>query len=90
MSTTQESVHDRLDRIENLLKELAGHRVKKDFYSTAEVARIFKRAEYTVREWCRNHRVVADKKLCGRGNTFEWKISHDELERIKNDGLLPL
>ncbi len=90
MSITQESVHERLDRIEKMLRELASQRVVKEFYSTADLARILKRAEYTVREWCRNHRIVAEKKHCGRGNTFEWKISHVELERIKNDGLLPL
>jgi hypothetical protein len=75
---------------DKLLRELTGQRIVKEYYSTAEIARILKRAEYTVREWCRNHRIVAEKKLCGRGNTFEWKISHLELERIKNDGLLPL
>jgi hypothetical protein len=29
------------------------------------------------------------KKNCGRGVAGEWIISHDELTRIRNEGLLP-
>ena len=85
-----ENVHQRLDRIEALLNQLVDQRLKKEYYSTAEVARLLSRAEFTVREWCRLGRVWAEKRQCGRGNTKEWMISHTELERIQNEGLLPL
>lgn len=56
----------------------------KEWYSTAEAAEILGRAEYTIREWCRHERVNAKKR-----SSNEWNISHEELERIQNHGLLP-
>ena len=90
MSTVHETVHDRLDRIENLLQQLLNNRATKEYYSTAEIARILSRAEFTVREWARNGRIWAEKRQCGRGTAKEWMISHVELKRIQNEGLLPL
>lgn len=79
---------ERLDRIEDSLRLLLKERVEKRFYSTAEVATIMGKAEFTIREWCRNKRCMAAKRLCGRGNSKEWMISHEELERIRSEGLL--
>jgi hypothetical protein len=80
---------ERLDRIEGMLRSLIEQRTVKDFYTTAETARVLHRAEWTVREWCRLGRVNAEKRACGRGASQEWIISHVELERIRNEGLLP-
>jgi hypothetical protein len=79
----------RLDRIEAAIGELVRQRTVKEWYSTAEVAESLQRAEYTVREWCRQGRIRAKKKPCGRGKGGEWQISHEELTRLKNEGLLP-
>jgi len=65
-------------------------RTIKDWYSPVEVAEILGKKPYTVREWCRLQRVKARKRPTGRGDADEWEISHDELERIKNHGLLPI
>jgi hypothetical protein len=89
MSPTTDEVLTRLDHIEALLAALVEQRTVKEWYSTAEVATILSRAEFTVREWCRLGRVRAEKKKCGRGATSEWIISHEELARIRNEGLLP-
>ena len=78
----------RLKRVEELLCELIEQRQVKELYSTAEVAEIVERAEHTVREWCRHGRVQAMKAAGGRGR--EWRISHEELQRIRNHGPLPL
>ncbi len=75
--------------IEELLLQIVTQKTVKDWYTTAEVANILERAEWTVREWCRLGRVTADKRPCGRGNSQEWIISHEELQRIINEGLLP-
>jgi hypothetical protein len=83
------SVEERLERIEQLLATLVEQRTVKDWYTTAEVCRILGRTEYTVREWCRLGRVRAEKRPCGRGRSREWMLSHDELLRIQNEGLLP-
>ena len=52
---------EQLDRIEAAIAELVGQRSVKDWYSTAEVAEIVGKAEYTVREWCRQARVRTPK-----------------------------
>jgi len=84
-----ESVAERLERIEQMLHLLIQQRTIKEWYSTAEVAKTLGKAEFTVREWCRLRRIRAAKKECGRGVASEWIISHDELVRIQNHGLLP-
>ncbi len=90
--TTQQQFSDlaaRLDRIEQTLTLLVQQRTVKDWYSTAEVAKLLGKAEFTVREWCRLGRVRAQKKKCGRGVSSEWIISHEEVTRVGNEGLLP-
>jgi hypothetical protein len=80
---------DRLERIEAALKTLLELRTVKDFYSTEEVAAILGKAEFTIREYCRRHRVNAVKQGSGRGKYQAWRISQEELERIQRHGLLP-
>src|SRR5947209_5990484 len=79
----------RLDRIEAALTDLVRQRVAKDYYTTEEFAHIVARAEYTVREYCRQGRIRAEKKGSGRGKYQSWVISHAELLRFQRDGLLP-
>ena len=62
----------------------------KDAYTTSEVAEILGKAEFTVREYCRLGRIRAEKRACGRGRSRDWKITHAELLRIQNEGLLPV
>lgn len=81
---------NQLNRIESLLNALVDQETKKDYYSTAEVAELLSRSDWTVREWCRLGRIWAEKRQCGRGVSKEWMISHEELIRIKNEGLLPI
>ena len=85
-----EEILVRLERIERELQELVSQRVIKEYYTTSEVAQRLGKAEFTVREWCRLGRVWASKRECGRGNSKEWMISHGELTRIQNEGLLPI
>ena len=81
---------ERLERIEAQLGLLIGQRQIQEWYDTKTVAEILDRSMYSVREWCRLGRVRAEKRPCGRGNNREWMISHEELERIKGEGLLPI
>lgn len=85
-----EIVLQRLDRIEETLRLLSQTRVIQEYYSTTDAARLLGKAEFTVREWCRLNRIRAEKRACGRGASREWMIPHDELERVKAEGLLPL
>ena len=84
-----EELMERLARIESAITSLVSQRTVKDWYTTAEAGSVLDRSEWTVREWCRLGRVNAEKRRCGRGNAQEWIISHEELERIRNKGLLP-
>ena len=78
------------ERITELRDLVVEQRVIKEKYTTAEAAAILDKAEYTVREWCRHGRVRAEKRSCGRGRSQEWVIPHQEMTRIRNEGLLPL
>lgn len=86
----QADVMDRLERIEKLLSQIIEKPTQRDYYSTSEVAEILGKAEFTVREWCRLGRIMAEKRRTGRGRSKEWMISHEELNRIRNEGLLPI
>lgn len=87
----------RLERIEQVLERIAAsfaslaqQRTIKDWYTPKEVADMLGKKLYTVQEWCRLMRVNARKGAVGRGGEREWWISHQELLRIKNEGLLPI
>jgi hypothetical protein len=80
----------RLERIEAAVEALVSQKTVKEWYTTVEVAAIQGKAPFTVREWCRLGRVHAEKRDSGRGTTLEWIISHDELQRLRNHGLLPI
>lgn len=83
------SIQQRLDRIETLLMSLSRQKDPRQFYSTAEVAEIFGKANFTVREWCRLGRIVAEKRATGHGCSKEWMVSYEEVQRIRDFGLLP-
>lgn len=83
-------LRDLLHRIEAKLDNIVQQQTSQEFYSTLQVAEILNRSPYSVREWCRLGRVRAQKRRCGRGNTREWMVSHEELLRIRSEGLLPL
>ncbi len=89
MTTSNDELLTRLAKIETLLASLVEQRTIKEWYSTSEVATILSKAEFTVREWCRLGRVHAQKKKSGRGVASEWIVSHAELTRVRNEGLLP-
>lgn len=86
----EETIEERLSRIERMLVSLVERQKVKEWYSVDEVAALLGRAPFTVREWCRNARIKASKRSYKRGKSAEWMISQAELVRIQNQGLLPL
>jgi hypothetical protein len=84
-----EAIYAKLESIEGKLSSLIEMPNQKEWYSTAEVAEITSKSEFTTREHCRLGRYHAAKRQCGRGKSGEWMISHEELVRIQNEGLLP-
>jgi hypothetical protein len=93
-ASTVPSVHqgdgDLRTAIAEIRDILVNQETVKDWYTSDEVARLLGKAEFTVREWCRNGRIHAKKKGSGRGKYQSWVISHDELLRLQREGLLPL
>jgi hypothetical protein len=85
-----EEMNHRLTRIEASLELLVREKLTRDWYTTAEIARILDRSEFTVREYCRHGRIKAHKKDSGRGSYASWVISHGELLRFQKDGLIPI
>lgn len=85
-----EQIVERLQRIEQQLERLLDSRLTQEWYDTKTVAEILGKSAYAVREWCRHGRINAQKRASGRGAAKEWMIAHDELQRIKAEGLLPL
>ena len=84
-----EDLSIRLRHIELMLQQLVDRQTVKEWYSTGEVAKLLGKAEFTVREWCRRGRIKAQKRRSGRGLHKSWVISHEELQRIQREGLLP-
>ena len=102
---SQESRFNELEagqkRIENLLVDILAVATEardqtnsqaqtKEWYTPAEAAGLLAKKPYTVREWCRLQRINARKRPTGRGETDEWEVSVDEIERYRNHGLLPI
>lgn len=87
-------LEERLRQLEATLADvrnlLVDQRTIKEHYTVEEVAEILNRSRFTVREWCRHGRIRAAKGQAGRGAEKEWRISHEELLRYQNEGLLPL
>ena len=83
------TVEERLEKIEAMLAVLVERQAVREWYTTEQVAQLLGKAEFTVREWCRNSRLKAEKRMSGRGAYPQWIISHAELLRYQREGLLP-
>jgi hypothetical protein len=80
---------ERLERIEAILASMLQQRDAKAWYTPAEAGALLGKAEFTVREWCRLGRIRAEKRPCGRGASQEWIIAREEIQRFREEGLLP-
>ena len=62
---------------------------QREWYSPEELAAMVGRAAYTVRKWCREGRLRARKRACGRGRHLAWEIHAGELWHYCEHGLRP-
>ena len=84
------TLEERLEKIEAMLVVLVQRQTVKAFYEIEEFARLVGREPFTCREWARHSRILAEKKLSGRGAYARWVVSHTELLRYQREGLLPV
>ena len=89
LAAVEEKVAE-IHQVVQQIKEALVRPRQQEAYSPVEVAKILGKKPYTVREWCRLKRINARKRPYGRGDAEEWEITHEELERIKAHGLLPI
>jgi hypothetical protein len=83
------SDEDRLERIERMLQQLLDRSSVKSHYAVEEFGVLVKRAPFTVRQWCNEGRIKAEKSMTRSGSCSRWVISHEEYERFQREGLLP-
>lgn len=79
---------DRLRRLEEKLDHVSVSSPTRSHYSASEVAEILGNSLGTVQKWCREGRIRCAKRAAGRGRAKEWSVTHEELVRIQNEGLL--
>lgn len=89
-----QNLAERIARIEVGLEEIRLVVVEKpstkEWYTPDEAGKLLGKAPMTIREHCRFGRIRAKKRQSGRGRSLEWAISAAEVERVRNEGLLPL
>lgn len=94
LSSGLEEITARQARLESILSEIRDEVTsslpKKEHYTCAEVAALLGKATFTVRQWARLGRINAEKTHAGRGIDAEWRISYSEIQRYRNEGLLPI
>jgi excisionase family DNA binding protein len=61
---------------------------QRTWFSIEEAAELLGKSPYTVREWCRAGRINARKTGEKRGSAEVWRISAQEMTRLREDGLL--
>ncbi len=83
------TLEERLVKIESMLVMLVERQTVREWYTTEQVAQLVGKSDFTVREWCRLGRIHAEKRRSGRGAHPAWVVSHEELQRLQRDGLLP-
>jgi hypothetical protein len=89
-AATLEDVCERLAALEARFDSFAPREPAREFYSIEEVATMFGKTAYTVREWARLHRINAVKTDRKTGQHAAWEIPAHEIRRIRERGLLPL
>jgi hypothetical protein len=80
---------DAIRRVEEKQARLDAQEPPRQFYTTKEFAERVDRSEYTVRQWCKNGRINAQKRPGGRGAYDEWQIPASEPQRFLDYGFLP-
>lgn len=89
ITTRLERIEAALAAFQATLAALLDRNVVRDWYTTEEFARAVGLSELTVREHCRLGRLSAVKRQSGRGKHCAWALSHQELQRYQQHGLLP-
>lgn len=87
---------EKLERLEMLIVQMVEQMSKlllgggsQEWFTVGEFAKLVNRRPYTVRQWANEGRIHASKSRTRTGGAFEWVISRQELDRLRQEGLLP-
>jgi hypothetical protein len=78
------------ENLRQMLMTLLNREQVKESYSTEEVAKKLGKRPWTVRQWCNLGQVPGAKHTAGRGKSGEWRIPHEVLVKLQNEGPTPL
>jgi Helix-turn-helix domain len=85
MRTMMKELFIRYDQLEKRLNLS----VEKESYTVEQAGELLNRKPWTVRQWCNKGQVKGAYKVHGKGRTGEWRILHEEIIRLQNNGPLP-
>jgi hypothetical protein len=83
------TIADRLGTLERIVTEvheiILGQRLEKEWYTTAELAEIVGKSQYTIQErWCNEGRIECEKDP----DSGKWRIPGHEFRRLRAGGSL--
>lgn len=79
-----------LRRSESLLNDLADSAVTREWYTVLQLAERWDKSTYTIADWCRTGRLLAERANSGHGPHKSWRIAHEEVRRYEREGLRPV
>ncbi len=81
-STLESALQAGLERIEQRVAAGQASTADKEWYTVKEAATRLGKSEWTIRQACNQGRIISKKDA-----SDHWRISHDELVKIQNQGL---
>ncbi len=89
LAQTLREILERLNRVDASLRKLTDAQPPQEFYTIRELSKLLRLSPETVRQHCRNGRIVAQRTNTGRGNKREYRVAAQEVRRFQQEGLLP-
>lgn len=89
LAQTLREILERLGRVEASLRKLTEAQPPQEFYTVKELSKVLRLSPETVRQHCRDGRIIAQRTRTGRGNKREYRVAAEEVRRLRKEGLLP-
>ena len=80
------TLDDLMAKLVAIEQKLVAFAKPKSYYTIAESAEFLNKTEYTVREYCKSGKLLAEKANVFSGMHQQWRIAYDELLRFIREG----